>query len=94
MPALVGYDLEKLTTPTALPRKDLVRLAEVAAGRRILSEGNVVPLSSSESLDAGGDFRSKTIRAGGQGMKIAVLSDTHSRYATVGRLLAELRGGA
>ena len=45
---LVGYDLEKMTTPAPAPAADLVELAEIAAGRRILSQGNVVPLTSAE----------------------------------------------
>jgi WD40 repeat protein len=50
-PALVGYDLEAMRTPTAAPVEDLVALAELAAGRRILSQGNVVPLNSSDWLE-------------------------------------------
>ncbi len=46
--SLVGYDLEKMAAPAAGPVEDLVRLAELAAGRRILSEGRVVPLTSAE----------------------------------------------
>jgi WD40 repeat protein len=50
-PALVGYDLETMRTPIAAPVEDLVALAELAAGRRILSQGNVVPLNSSDWLE-------------------------------------------
>jgi WD40 repeat protein len=46
--SVVGYDLTKMLTPAAEPAEDLVPLAELAAGRRILSNGNVVPLSSAE----------------------------------------------
>ncbi len=46
--SLVGYDLEKMTTPSTAPAQALVELAELAAGRRILSQGNVVPLTSAE----------------------------------------------
>ena len=45
---LVGYDLETMVRPTAAPAEDLVQFAEVVAGRRILSQGRVVPLSSAE----------------------------------------------
>jgi WD40 repeat protein/tRNA A-37 threonylcarbamoyl transferase component Bud32 len=45
---VIGYDLKKMLTPAAEPAEDLVRLAELAAGRRILSNGDVIPLSSSE----------------------------------------------
>jgi WD40 repeat protein/tetratricopeptide (TPR) repeat protein len=45
---LMGYDLETILAPTAAPAEDLVRLAEVAAARRISSQGTVVPLSSVE----------------------------------------------
>jgi WD40 repeat protein len=49
--SLVGYDLEKMVSPAPGPTEDLVQLAELAAGRRILSQGNVVPLSSAEWAD-------------------------------------------
>ena len=45
---LVAYDLEKMVTPVTAPANDLIPLAELAAGRRILSEGRVVPLTSAE----------------------------------------------
>ena len=45
---LKAYDLKRMVTPAAEPTDDLLRLAELAAGRRILSNGNVVPLSSAE----------------------------------------------
>jgi WD40 repeat protein len=47
-PSVVGYDLEALATPATAPAEELVRLAEVVASRRILSEGRVVPLTSAE----------------------------------------------
>ncbi len=46
--SLVGYDLKTMGTPTSAPVEDLVQLAELAAGRRILSQGNVVPLTNVE----------------------------------------------
>jgi WD40 repeat protein len=46
--ALVGYDLETMLTPTTAAVEDLVRLAELVAGRRIGSQGNVVPLTGLE----------------------------------------------
>jgi WD40 repeat protein len=46
--SLEAYDLKRMLTPAAEPAEDLVRLAELAAGRRILGNGNVMPLSSSE----------------------------------------------
>ena len=46
--SLVGYDLEKMVAPTLGPTEDWEQLAELAAGRRILSQGNVVPLTSAE----------------------------------------------
>jgi WD40 repeat protein len=49
--SLVGYDLEKMVTPVSGPAEDLVQLAELAAGRRILSAGRVVPLTSAEWAD-------------------------------------------
>jgi hypothetical protein len=49
--SLVGYDLEKMTTPASAPAEDLVALAELAAGRHILSQGNVIPLTSAECAD-------------------------------------------
>ena len=45
---LVGYDLDAMLTPTAAPAEDLVRLGELAAGRRLLSQGGVFALSSAE----------------------------------------------
>jgi hypothetical protein len=45
---VLGYDLEKIVTPTSAPIEELTKLAEMAAGRRIMSQGNVVPLSSAE----------------------------------------------
>jgi WD40 repeat protein len=46
--SLEAYDLKRMLTPAVEPADDLLRLAELAAGRRILSNGSVVPLSSSE----------------------------------------------
>ena len=46
-----GFDLEKIVSPTAARIEDLTMLAEVAAGRRIMNEGQVVPLSSTEWTD-------------------------------------------
>jgi hypothetical protein len=46
--SLVGYDLNAMVTPTTAPVAELVRLAEVVAGRRIMPQGNVAPLSSAE----------------------------------------------
>ncbi len=45
---LTGYDLEAMLTPATASVEDLLRLAELVSGRRIPSQGNVVPLSSSE----------------------------------------------
>jgi WD40 repeat protein/tetratricopeptide (TPR) repeat protein len=50
-PALVGYDLEAMRAPAADRIEDLVALAELAAGRRILSQGNVVPLNTTEWVE-------------------------------------------
>jgi len=46
--SLVGYDLEKMVTPATASVEDLIQLAELVAGRRILSQGNIVPLTSAE----------------------------------------------
>jgi WD40 repeat protein len=46
--SLVGYDLPAMLTPGTGPAEDLTRLAELAAGRRILSQGSVMPLTSAE----------------------------------------------
>jgi hypothetical protein len=40
-----------MVTPASAPAEDLVRLAELAAGRRILSEGRVAPLTSAEWVE-------------------------------------------
>jgi WD40 repeat protein len=48
---LTGYDLEKMVTPANASAEELVRLAELAAGRRIQSEGGVVPLTGAEWAD-------------------------------------------
>jgi WD40 repeat protein len=49
--SLVGYDLEKMVAPARAPIEDLVQLAELAAGRRIVDEGSVVPLNGVEWED-------------------------------------------
>jgi WD40 repeat protein/Flp pilus assembly protein TadD len=46
--ALMGYDLETMLTPITAPVEDVVRLAEATAGRRILSQGNILPLTGPE----------------------------------------------
>jgi WD40 repeat protein/tRNA A-37 threonylcarbamoyl transferase component Bud32 len=45
---VLGFDLAKIVTPTMSTPEDLTRLAEVSAGRRIVNEGNVVPLNTAE----------------------------------------------
>jgi WD40 repeat protein len=50
-PFLVGYDLEALRSPSTDSLEELTALAELAAGRRVLSEGNIVPLNSAEWLE-------------------------------------------
>ena len=45
---MTGFDLEKMVTPTTGTADELTRLAELAAGRRIMSQGSVVPISSTE----------------------------------------------
>ncbi len=45
---ITGYDLKKMTSPATGTPTQLTRMAEVAAGRRLTNEGNVVPLSNSE----------------------------------------------
>jgi serine/threonine protein kinase/WD40 repeat protein len=45
---LEAYDLTAMTTPVSGAAEDLVRLAELTAGRRILSQGSVVPLTGAE----------------------------------------------
>jgi WD40 repeat protein/tetratricopeptide (TPR) repeat protein/tRNA A-37 threonylcarbamoyl transferase component Bud32 len=47
-PWMVGYDLKAMQAPATDRTEDLVALVELAAGRRILSEGNIVPLNSTE----------------------------------------------
>jgi hypothetical protein len=63
--SLVGYDLKAMLTPATAPAEDLVRLAELAAGRRILSEGRVVPLSSSEWAERWQRLRARPDRSPG-----------------------------
>jgi WD40 repeat protein len=46
--SLEAYDLKAMTTPAPGAAEDLVRLAELAAGRRILPAGQVIPLNSAE----------------------------------------------
>jgi hypothetical protein len=48
---IVGYDLEKMVTPMTASVDEMIQLAELAAGRRIMSEGNVVPITSAEWAD-------------------------------------------
>jgi WD40 repeat protein len=45
---IVGYDLERMLTPTTASVDEMIRLAELAAGRRVMSAGNVVPITSAE----------------------------------------------
>jgi hypothetical protein len=40
-----------MVTPTSSSSDEMIRLAELAAGRRIMSEGRVVPLSTTEWAD-------------------------------------------
>jgi hypothetical protein len=49
--AVTGFDLEKMLTPTPATTEELTLLAELVAGRRITSEGRVVPLSTTEWAD-------------------------------------------
>jgi WD40 repeat protein len=49
--SLVGYDLETMGTPATASIEDLVALAELTAGRRIQSQGNIVPLNGSDWLE-------------------------------------------
>jgi tetratricopeptide (TPR) repeat protein len=49
--SFVAYDLDSMLTPTTASTEDVVRLAELVAGRRILSQGNIVPLSGTEWLE-------------------------------------------
>jgi eukaryotic-like serine/threonine-protein kinase len=62
-PSLVGYDLETMRTPATDPADDLVALVELAAGRRILSQGNVVPLNNAEWLERWEKVRKKGMGA-------------------------------
>ena len=48
---VTGFDLEKMVTPTTASADELTRLAELAAGRRIMSQGSVVPISRAEWTD-------------------------------------------
>jgi eukaryotic-like serine/threonine-protein kinase len=45
---LIGFDLETMLKPATSTTEDLKSLAELVAGRRILSKGNVVALDSAE----------------------------------------------
>ncbi len=56
--SLDAYDLKRMLTPATQSAEELLRLAELAAGRRILSNGNVVPLSSSEWAERWQQLRS------------------------------------
>jgi WD40 repeat protein/tetratricopeptide (TPR) repeat protein len=49
--SLLAYDLDTMLTPTKAPAEELLRLAELSAGRRILSQGNIVPLNRVEWLE-------------------------------------------
>ena len=40
-----------MVTPTTASADEMTRLAELAAGRRIMSQGSVVPISSTEWTD-------------------------------------------
>ena len=57
--SLVGYDLKAMVTPATAPVEELVRFAELTAGRRILTGGNVVPLTSVEWADRWQHLRRK-----------------------------------
>jgi hypothetical protein len=46
--SLLAYDLETMLQPATGSAEDLVAFAEIVAGRRILSQGNVAPLTSAE----------------------------------------------
>jgi hypothetical protein len=59
--ALVAYDLETMQAPTTERVEDLVALAELAAGRRILSHGHVILLNSSEWVERWDKVRRKGI---------------------------------
>ena len=48
---IIGFDLEKMVTPTSASVDAMTRFAEIVAGRRITSQGNVVPISSAEWAD-------------------------------------------
>ncbi|MGP0069136.1 MAG: WD40 repeat domain-containing protein [Isosphaeraceae bacterium] len=48
---ITGFDLEKMVTPTMASADEMTRLAELAAGRRIMSQGSVLPISSTEWTD-------------------------------------------
>jgi hypothetical protein len=45
---ITGFDLETMVTPAAASVDEMIRLAELAPGRRIMSQGSVVPISSTE----------------------------------------------
>ena len=45
---ITGFDLEKMVTPTTASVDEMTRLAELAAGRRIMSQGSVVPITTAE----------------------------------------------
>jgi len=48
---IMGFDLEMMVTPAPAPAEDLTRLAEVVAGRRIMTQGLVVPINNAEWTD-------------------------------------------
>jgi WD40 repeat protein/tetratricopeptide (TPR) repeat protein/tRNA A-37 threonylcarbamoyl transferase component Bud32 len=62
-PWLVGYDLDRMRAPATDRLEDLIALAELAAGRRIVSEGNIVPLNSEEWAERWDRLRQKGMAA-------------------------------
>jgi WD40 repeat protein/tRNA A-37 threonylcarbamoyl transferase component Bud32 len=58
-PWLFAYDLQAMRTPVIGAVEELAALAELTAGRRILSHGNVVPLNSAEWLERWEKVRQK-----------------------------------
>jgi WD40 repeat protein len=62
-PSLVAYDLEAMRTPATDSVYELGALAELTAGRRILSQGNVVPLNSVEWAERWDQVRQADIAA-------------------------------
>jgi WD40 repeat protein/tetratricopeptide (TPR) repeat protein/tRNA A-37 threonylcarbamoyl transferase component Bud32 len=62
-PTLVGYDVEMMRQAATDRTEHLVAVAELAAGRRILSWGNVVPLNSAEWAERWDTLRHEGIDA-------------------------------